>query len=128
MNSLWNDEVTTPVCLDNANNGRRVCYAKILALARFFNTATPTDLTISGSVFLTRDGRRVRRDLRMALPSPHMMNDGEEEDAPAASTARRVQEMTVSLRSSVDSAAPNHIAEKASSVLVTMAVGAALMA
>ncbi len=137
FNSLWNDEITTPVCLDNANNGRRVCYVKILALARFFSTATPTDLTISGRVFLIRDGRRVRRELRMALPAPPEKNDGEE-DTLAASTARRAQadgeeegigdfEVTASLGSSVDSAAPNHIAGAASTGLVAVAVGAALM-
>jgi len=85
-NSLWNSDITTPVCVDDANAGRRVCYCKIRALARFFDASEPTDLIISGSVFMIRDGRTVRRNLHMPLPNL----EKNKEDILGAST-RRVQ-------------------------------------
>ena len=91
LNRLYNPEVTTVTCTDNdstATSDRRVCYAKIRALAQFFSIGTPPDLTISGSVDVRRDGRRVRRILRNVLPTPEKNN---EEDAYYASS-RRLQE------------------------------------
>ena len=127
-NSLWNPEITTPVCVDSANSGRRVCYCKIIALARFFDVSEPTDLTISGSVFVIRDGRRVRRNLHMA-PSLEMKNY--KDDFLGAST-RRAQEgeeggggfkVSVSLGSTKDSAAPVSLTS-AGIGLVFMSAGA----
>ena len=55
--------------MDGANTGQRFSYYKKLALARFFDVSKPTDLTISGSVFVIRDGRRMHCNLHMALPT-----------------------------------------------------------
>jgi len=91
LNGLWNSDITTPACVDNTDDSkRRVCYAKIRALARFFSAETPLDLTISGSVYVRRDGRRVRRILRSALPN---IENNNAEDALYASS-RRVKENT----------------------------------
>ena len=129
---LFNPEITsTPACVSDATTGRRVCYVKIIALPRFFRATTPSPLTITGTVDLIRDdGRRVRRELRVALPAVPKNSD-----ALAVST-RRTQadgeeegtgdfEVTASLRSSVvESAAPNLIAGAATASLVAMTVGA----
>ena len=129
-NTLHNPEITTLGCVeDGSSKGRRVCYAKFVALPRFFAKADPTDLTISGSVFVVRDGSRVRRSLRMTLPAPE---DNNAENALSVS-GRRAQaegeegsgdfEVFASLESTADSAAPG--LTTAAAGLVSMAVGAA---
>ena len=129
-NTLHNPEITTLTCVKNGSRkGRRVCYAKFVALPRFFAEAEPNDLTISGSVFVVRDGARVRRSLRMALPAPKENNA---EHALAVS-GRRAQaegeegsgdfEVFASLESAADSAAPG--LTTAAAGLVSMVVGAA---
>ena len=128
-NTLYNPEITTLACVDGTGGNRRVCYAEFVALPRFFAEADPTDLTISGSVFVVRDGARVRRSLRMALPAPE---DNNAENALAVS-GRRAQvegeegsgdfEVFASLESTADSAAPG--LTTAAAGLVSMAVGAA---
>ena len=138
LNTLYNPDVTTPECLDATSSERRVCIAKIRALARFFEGAAPKDLTISGSVYVIRDGRRVRRNLRMGLPAPEKIN--EEADTALVASGRRDEEdeegsgdfeVIVSLASTDDSAASNRIiGSTAAAGLVSMvvgAVGAALM-
>ena len=106
------------------------CYVKVLASARFFaNDQNPSDLTFTGSDYTIRDGRRVRRNLRMALQGP------KEEDALAVST-RRVQadggegsgdfEVSVSLGGSADNnAASDLIGGAAAAGFVSIAIGAA---
>ena len=57
-NGLWNPDITTLVCVDGSTSvTRRVCYAKIRALARCFLSKNPSDLFIHGSVSVLRDGR-----------------------------------------------------------------------
>jgi len=129
--SLWNRDITTPrACIDGTTKARRVCYAKIRALPHFFENEDPADLIISGSVLVVRDGREVRRNLHIALPTP-------EENKTLAVSSRRVQaegekgighfEVKVSLRRAAGSAVPGFTAEVVA-VFVYMAVGAALMA
>ena len=88
INGQWNPDITTPVCVVSSTSSRRICYATIRALARFFSAETPSDLTIRGSVNVRRDGRRVRQILRSALPTTE--NDNEEDVLYGSS--RRVQE------------------------------------
>jgi len=132
-NALWNPDITTPKCIDGSTNGaRRVCYAKIRALARFFEDEDPADLIISGSVLVIRDGHRVRRNLHIAFPTPV----NKKTDKTLAVSARRTQakgeesgggfEVTIPLRSTSDSDAPGFTAGTAAG-LVSMAVGAALV-
>jgi len=61
LNGEWNPDITTPVCVDSNTSSHIVCYATIHAPARFFSTEKPSDLIIRGSVYVHRDGRRVRR-------------------------------------------------------------------
>lgn len=132
LDTLYNPDITTPVCLEATTSHRRVCYASIRVLARFFNSETPGDLTISGSVYVIRDGRRVRRNLHMALPAT------DEEAASLDVSGRRVVEdeegsgifeVKVSListdDSTDDSVASDHIVGGAATGLMAMAVGAA---
>jgi len=84
QNLLWNSEITTPACVDGENSGQRVYYCKKLALARFFDVSESTDLTISGSVFVICDGRRMRCNLHMALLTLEKKNN--EEDLLAVSS------------------------------------------
>jgi len=91
-NGLYNPEITTPVCLDGTgSNQGRVCYAKLVLLARFFPDNNPNDLTISGSVFVIRDGQRLRRNLQMSLSSPDMKKR-KETGSLVAGSARRINE------------------------------------
>ena len=117
-NTLYNPDITSVECLEGSSaSERRVCLAKIRALARFFEGEAPKDLTISGSIYVIRDGRRVRRNLRMGLPAPK--NDNEEDhNALAVVAGRRDEEeeegsgdfeVIVSLASADDSAAPDRI-------------------
>merc|ERR1740136_4485 len=87
-NGQWNPDLTTPVCVDSNTSRHRVCYATIRALARFFSTESPAALTIRGSVYVRRDGRRVKQILHSALPTTENNN---EEDA-LYDSSRRVQE------------------------------------
>jgi len=88
-NGLWNPDITTLVCVDGATSAtRRVCYAKIRALARFFFSENPSDLSIRGTVFVVRDGRRMMRKLRNTLPSPDKTNN----ENSLNTSNRRVQE------------------------------------
>lgn len=128
--TLYNPDITTPVCLDATATQRRLCYASMRALARFFQSQSPTDLTISGSVNVIRDGRRVRRKLRMALPAAEMTND----ETSLGVFGRRIEEeaegrgkfeMNVSLTSGDDSA--GFFGGEATG-LVSMAIGSAGLA
>jgi len=78
LNGKWNSDITTLVCVDSNTTNRRVCYATIRALARFFSTEKPSDLIIRGSVYVRRDGRRVRQIIHSTLPTTEKNN---EEDA-----------------------------------------------
>ena len=130
-NGMWNPDITTPVCVDASTaSNRRVCYAKIRALARFFRSENPLDLTISGSVYVIRDGRRVIRKLHNALPAPENNNKKDGVDA----SARRSKEegngsaqfgVTVGLASTSDSTVSGGTIESIVTCLTTMVVGAA---
>jgi len=142
-NALWNPDITTSACIDGSTNGARwVCYAKIRALARFFVDKVPADLIISGSVLVIRDGRRIRRNLHIAFPTPV----NKEADTTLAVSARRTLaegkdsrgdfEVTIPLRSTSDSSIPLQSTSDSSvhgcttgtaAGLVSMAVGAALL-
>jgi len=132
-NALWNPDITTPACIDGSTNGaRRVCYAKIYALARFFKDEDTTDLTISGSVSVILNERRVRRNLHIAFPMPV----NRETDKTLAVSARRTQakggensgdfELTIPLGSTSDSSTTATTAGTLVA-LVSMAIGAALV-
>jgi len=130
LNGQWNSDITTAVCTDSTEAPkRRVCYAKIRALPRFFSTETPRELTISGSVYVRRNGRRVRQILRRAIPATENNN---EEDALYASS-RRVQENLVSgeFEVTIDLASADNSAASACAVgstvagLTSVVVGAA---
>ena len=137
LNTLYNPDITTPECLDATASERRVCYAKIRALARFFKGEAPKDLTISGSVYVIRNGRRVRRNLRMGLPLPEKINE-EEDNALLLVSSRRDEEeeeegsgkfqLQVSLASADDSAATpggGTVVRSAVGGLMSMMIGAA---
>ena len=134
-NTLYNPDITSVECLEGSSaSERRVCLAKIRALARFFEGAAPKPLTISGSVYVIRDGRRVRRNLRMGLPAPEKIKEEEDHNALAVAAGRRDEEeeegsgdfeVIVSLASADDSAAPGRIIGSAVGGLVSLAVGAA---
>jgi len=124
--TLFNPAIVNVACKDGTDGHHRVCYAKILVLARFFDKKDPSDLFISGQVFFIRNGRRVRRNLRMALPGPDK-NDDEGALKPSGSLARANDEdksedfeVIVALGSSKDSSASVLTAG-----LFLMAVGAA---
>ena len=129
LNGQWNPEITTPVCVDSNTSSRRVCYATIRALARFFSTENPSDLIIRGSVYVRRDGRRVRRILRSALPTTEKNN--EEDDFYGSS--RRVQEnpgsgefeVKISLASTDNSAAAVCTVGRTVAGLMSVVAGAA---
>ncbi len=132
-NSLCNPEITSPACVDSEISGRRICYVKMLALDLFFlQNTSPSYLTISGSVFVTRDGRGVSDNL------------GNDVHGVSQSTTRRVQangdeeesgnfKITVSLGSTDASVAQTSgaVSAQTSGVaavsLVSLAVGAAFM-
>jgi len=132
-NSLWNPEITTPLCVDGDSDGtggliRRVCYAKIRALGLFFEELNEPNLIISGSMFVIRDGRRVRRNLHMALP------DAKNEEGDRDMTTRRAQEdgrgssdfeVNVFLNAVDDSATPGLTGGATALGLVSILVGAA---
>ena len=135
LNGMHNPDITTKNCVEdpNINSGRRVCYAKFRALARFFQTTDPEDLKIKGSVIVKRDGVRVRRNLRMALPAPEKVTEEDNHHALAVS-GRRVEEdgegsgefdITVSLGSADGSAASGRTIGSGVAGLMSMAVGAA---
>jgi len=131
LNGLWNADITTPVCVDGLNVDQRVCYAKIRALARFFPSVTPPALTITGSVYVIRNGRRVRRKLHSALPVAEKQNKAVTVDA----FGRRVQEddgngnfkLTVGLAHADDSVVSGSSIESTAAALMTMAVGTAAL-
>jgi len=130
-NGQWNSDITTPVCVESTELVRRVCYAKVRALARFFSTGKPSDLTISGSVYVRRDGRRVRRILRSALPTTENNN---EEDTLYASSRRVLEDPgRGEFKVNVGLASPDNSAASAFTVgsivlgLMSVVVGAALM-
>ena len=130
-NRIRNPDITTPVCVDGSTaSTRRVCYAKIRALARFFGSENPDDLTISGSVYVTRDGRRLIRNLHNDLPVPENNNNQDGIDASGC----RVQEgengsgafgLTVGLGTVDDTTTSGGTVESMVACLMTMAVGAA---
>ena len=133
LGTMYNPDVTTLSCVDGAKEGRRVCYAKFRALARFFQQANPEALTITGSVNVVRDGRKVRRNLRMALPSPEEKTEEAEEATNLAVPGDRRDEaeegsgkfeVVISLGSADDSAASGRF-ESVAAGLASMAVGAA---
>ena len=129
LGSLYNPDLTTISCVDAAKAGRRACYVKVRALARSFQAEEPESLSITGSVNVVRDGRRVRRNLRMAVPAP---DDKVEEDAAVPGDRRAEEaeegsgafELVVSLGTADDSSAAGRF-KSAAAGLVSMAVGAA---
>lgn len=132
-NRMWNPDITTVACVDGTTvSDRRVCYAKIRALAQFFSSGNPPDLTLSGSVYVRRDGRRVRQILRNVLPTSEKKN---EEDALYASS-HRLQEATgsgdfevkVGLASGNDSAASDYNIGSTGAGLISSIIGAAGLA
>eukprot|EP00586_Coscinodiscus_wailesii_P022497 CAMPEP_0172518400 /NCGR_PEP_ID=MMETSP1066-20121228/290800_1 /TAXON_ID=671091 /ORGANISM="Coscinodiscus wailesii, Strain CCMP2513" /LENGTH=692 /DNA_ID=CAMNT_0013300785 /DNA_START=47 /DNA_END=2125 /DNA_ORIENTATION=+ len=134
--SLWNPAITAPGCVDNGNGNRRVCYAKVLALARFFaKSDNPPDLTFTGSVFVVRDGRRVRRNLHMALQAPEEEEKNKGGDDIVVSGNRRAQddggegsgdfEVSVSLGLTDNSAASNLISGTVAIKLLLIILSAA---
>jgi len=129
LNGELNPEITTPVCVDSNTSSRRVCYATIRALPLFFSTENPSDLIIRGSVYVRRDGRRVRRILRSALPT----TEKNTEEEALYGSSRRVQEdpgsgefeVKVGLASTDNSAASACIVGSTVAGLMLVVVGAA---
>jgi len=119
-NSVSNPDITSFECCDGPTAAaRRVCFAKIRALARFFSGKDPPDLTITGSVFVTREERRLRnRNLRAGISAPKKTN----EEDPLAPSDLHVEEhvdgefqVKISLRPHITS--PSHVADTPERVL-----------
>ena len=120
-NGVWNPAITTVECVDGVTSSdRRVCYAKIRILARFFSSGTPSDLFITGLVFVNRDGRRIMRKLR----SNKNDLDGSSRRV-EKNNAKGEFELTIALENTNDSATSSGILESTPMRLMAMAVGAA---
>ena len=128
-NGLWNPDITTPVCVDGSTSvDRRVCYAKIRAFALFFQSQNPSDLTIRGTVFVVRDGRRVMRKLRNIVPFADRTN----KESNLNISSRHVEEnnresefkLKVHLTDTNESAKSNGMVEGTATSLISTAIGA----
>lgn len=67
-NGLYNPDITNVVCLEGTSF--RVCYVKLVLLARFFTEENPTNLSMSGTLFVSRNDKEGRRNLHKSLSSP----------------------------------------------------------
>ena len=130
-NGIWNPEITTRVCVDSTTAPNcRVCYANIRTLARFFPSENPRDLTISGSVYIIRDWRRIIRNIHSAIPAPDNNNKKDGIDA----SGRHIQEgedgsgefeLTVGLASANNSTASGGTIDRLVTCLMTMVLASA---
>lgn len=86
----YNPEITTPVCVDRTSSNR-LCYVKMITLARFFLTTEPTSIELFGSIYLRRTDQVERRDVYLPPASPYVMK-GNDNGSDAAISGRRANE------------------------------------
>jgi len=131
-NGLWNPDITTLVCVDGSTStNRRVCYAKIRVLARFFQSQNLSDLSISGTVFVVRDGRRIMRKLHGILPSADKTNNINNLDISGRRVKEKVEggnfEVKIRLTNTNEDATSNGMVERTATSLISLVAGAALL-